>query len=1077
MTRRCPGAALAAALLAAGAAAASAQADGAAREAVEALRGEGPGPRVAAIEFEGVDPAGLRAYVEIKEGDRISGRDLREAVRALHASARFAGVAVWLEPLTGAQLPEGWTDGVRVIFALAPVRKLVAVSFPGRQALPESILHQTADLQVNAEFLPSQLPRAVEAIRAAYQRVGHRHATVTPVPLERPDGVALELRVEEGPATRVEDLHFQGTLGLPEEELKAAFKLVEGDVLNLTLLDDSVRGLRDRYRRAARLKARVGEPQVTELDPSRARVVVPVDAGPQVRFYVRGNRSYPDSLLVSRLAADGSEETLDEQRAQELAGRLQRFYVQQGFFRAKVAARAVPARDGALDLVFSIDEGALLEVEEVLFDGNRNLRTEQLRERLRLQLLDNVVRDPALGADGGELRNLGVGGRPVLPLPERTKTDPETVFEPVLYSRALKQIEDLYKSQGYLWAQVGPPRLEALGPPAPEPAPRGAGAKARWKRPDPVRVRVVIPVKEGDRAVVSRLLLEGGAEVPTAQLDAALTLRTGGSFSYLAAEEGRAALTQVFTRRGHLYAKVEDEELFPEPQPGEESGVQRVEVRYRIQPGPVVRVGYVEVVGHRRTLEQLIRDLVDLKPGDVITPERLDAGQQALLRTGLFFSATLTPRNPEVAEPEKTVQVVLRERPTLELQASGGFSLADGPRATVQWTQGNLGGRNLTFTALAKANFPIFRYTKPSCISVRPDGSPLAPGEPPLCTQQLILPSDPVERVIDLGLSVPRLWPFTNALRVGADLIHERAVRSSYELTKYSVQLASDLNQRRPWTFGVAYEVGYQIVNKGQRSLEDFQQGLDAVSRLADGGFVFSSLRPTLTIDLRDDPGRPRAGVFAQVGGDWLRSLTDASADSFVNVNLIKLQGMVAAYLPLPFLSSIVAWGRAGRIFLVDPASKTPGDRRFYLGGSLNLRGFNEDALQPQDVRQALRDKVQACQDLLSGVACTEQVKLVQAGATSDGGLQLLTLGVELRVPVASAVELAVFYEAGNLWVTPVSFLDFKNSVFVLRDAAGVGLRWATPIGRMAIDLGVNLDPDPLLGEKRFGFYFAVNVL
>ena len=70
-----------------------------------------------------------------------------------------------------------------------------------------------------------------------------------------------------------------------------------------------------------------------------------------------------------------------------------------------------------------------------------------------------------------------------------------------------------------------------------------------------------------------------------------------------------------------------------------------------------MRVAYVEVVGQRRTLEGLILDLVGLRAGDVLTPEVLDRGQQALLRTGLFFSATLTPRNPEVPEGEKTVQL------------------------------------------------------------------------------------------------------------------------------------------------------------------------------------------------------------------------------------------------------------------------------------------------------------------------------------------------------------------------------------------------------------------------------------
>ena len=38
----------------------------------------------------------------------------------------------------------------------------------------------------------------------------------------------------------------------------------------------------------------------------------------------------------------------------------------------------------------------------------------------------------------------------------------------------------------------------------------------------------------------------------------------------------------------------------------------------------------------------------------------------------------------------------------------------------------------------------------------------------------------------------------------------------------------------------------------------------------------------------------------------------------------------------------------------------------------------------------------------------------------------------------------------------------------------GGGLRWLTPIGRMAIDIGINIEPDQLLGEPRFGPYFSI---
>ncbi len=854
------------------------------------------------VVFEGADAESVRALVEVQPGQLLDARDVRDAVRALHASARFSRVAAYAEPMS---------DGrVRLVFVLTGIEKLVSVGFIGHRALAESVLLQNANLQVNAEFQPEQVGPAVEAVQAAYFRIGYRHAQVTPVRKAAPGGLALEFRVDEGPPTRISEVRFEGDLALDRDQLAAAFRLERGDVLNLVTLDEAFRRVRERYRLAGRLRARVDPARIEGAGGSEARIVVPVAAGPLVRFNLRGNRAFSDAVLAAHLVLD-SDDPLDSQAAQELAGRLRRFYVTAGFLRARVAERAMVARDGAEEVVFTIDEGLQVRVERLVITGNKAVPTGQLRERVLLLLRDAIPRDPAVAADPATLELTGLTGRVRGARPPRITVDPDTVFDPVVYARALKQMEDLYKSQGYLSVRAGPPRLEPIGG-------------------NPGRVEVTIPIKEGEQTRVARVLVEGGGEVPPSELDAAIVLRSGRPFSFLQAEEGRGALTQIFTRRGHLYARVEDEEEFQDAQ----DGVSRVDVRYRIQPGPVVRVGYVEVVGNRRTIEALVLDLVGLKRGDLLTPEAIDRGQQSLLSTGLFFSATLTPRNPEVPEGEKTLQVQLRERPTRNFQASMGFSLADGPRVTLQWTQGNLLGRNLTFTAVGKADFPFTRFQTRVC----PRGSTdVAQCE----TRYVFPPGIPIERVIDLGLSAPRLHGLTDALRAGIDLIHERALRLSYDLTKYSAQLGVDLTRRTPFTAGVAYEVGYQELTVGARSIEDVLAGIDQrIFRLPPGKMLFGSLRPYLAFDLRDDPVRPRSGFLFSMTSDYFRTFRGSETEEVgqIHVNLLKLQGLAAAYLPLPALSSFVVSARGGRVVQLDAQSLTPGDRRFYLGGTSSMR-------------------------------------------------------------------------------------------------------------------------------------------
>ncbi|MFL5362477.1 MAG: hypothetical protein ACJ78U_16065, partial [Myxococcales bacterium] len=115
----------------------------------------GEAVHVGEIAFEGADASGLPSLVGIREGAVLDARMVRDAVRALHATARFAQVAAYTEPLPQQKLQPGWTRGVRLVFVVSPVRKLVALSFTGRAALPETVLAQTANLQVNSEYQES----------------------------------------------------------------------------------------------------------------------------------------------------------------------------------------------------------------------------------------------------------------------------------------------------------------------------------------------------------------------------------------------------------------------------------------------------------------------------------------------------------------------------------------------------------------------------------------------------------------------------------------------------------------------------------------------------------------------------------------------------------------------------------------------------------------------------------------------------------------------------------------------------------------------------------------------------------
>lgn len=102
----------------------------------------------------------------------------------------------------------------------------------------------------------------------------------------------------------------------------------------------------------------------------------------------------------------------------------------------------------------------------------------------------------------------------------------------------------------------------------------------------------------------------------------------------------------------------------------------------------------------------------------------------------------------------------------------------------------------------------------------------------------------------------------------------------------------------------------------------------------------------------------------------------------------------------------------------------------FFLGGNDTIRGFDEDAVN------------------------------------TAGGTTFIVYNVELLFEVIGGFKLAGFFDAGSL---TEKFTDINRAS--IREAAGFGLRYLTPIGPIRLDYGFILDRRP--GEQRSRLHFS----
>jgi outer membrane protein assembly factor BamA len=986
-----------------------------------AVAREAAPPLVGSLELRlppGEPTAALEPLVVLREGEPLSRRALRRTVQALYQTGRFSSVTVHSRLRA-----DGRVDVVVECSARRLVRE-VRVRRPAgsrREGPDDAALVRAAGLAAGQDVSAERLSQASARVRAELFRRGWRAAVVE----ARDDAGVVELAVDEGAPTRVRSLELAGEPG-PAAGALGDLRTRPGAVLDEAALDADVARLRAGLRERGYLRARVDLPRLG-IEGTDARVVIPVAAGPVVRFRFSGQRTVDAAYLESRLGLE-LDQPLDPAAVEAAAARLRAMYRQRGNADARVTTREASA-PGAVVILFEIEEGPRFRVGAVRFEGAEHRDARWLRARL-----DEALESGAADGEGADVERAARAMGSPAPRGAGPPRLPAETYDPDAWNAAIGRIVDQLRTDGYLEAGHEGTQV-ALD------ARRGI-------------IDVVVRLREGPRTLVSAVTFEGNTAIAAAELDRESKLATGAPLSYGAIEQTRAAVLGLYGRRGHLYARVADEERISDDRTS-------AAVRFKIEEGPRVRVGNVVVTGNRRTREDLVRGALSLREGDAYDPDAAARSQAALLRLGVFRSVGVRLSDPDVVEETKDLTVELAERPWRSVAPGIGFSIANGPRATLELVQPNLLGLAVEGSARAKVNYPLGTF--------RPD---LA-AKPP---------QDRIEFRTELGVHDPRV-PFV-PLPAGAraDVIVERVHRRAYELARGSALFGVDVAATSRASLSLQYELELDHVLKS-----DAVNGITLTRadverlRFPEGYTTLQSIRPVFTLDYRDNSVHPRSGWLASTTLEYVRSI-GSGQDSWlfglvrgsgVLTNMLKASSVVSAYAPVAGDTVLALSLRGGRVLPLDPESQTIGPKRFFLGGASTMRGFGEDEMLPEDRREPFLEQLRACAGSLSGAACSEAARQIAAGKAipSEGGEAFLLAKAELRVPVRGAAEAGFFVDAGNLWLDP------RNATFrSLRFDVGVGLRLATPIGPAALDLGMNLAPDERLGEPVFSPHFSIGL-
>lgn len=364
------------------------------------------------------------------------------------------------------------------------------VLITGNQAIEESAIR--AQIKIKEGDIYSS--RAIrEDLKAIYQLGYFQDVKVEKRPWGR--GQALVFIVEEKPV--VKEIRFTGNKALKTSELQEVIDLKPRTVLNLNAVQENLQKIQKKYRDEAYLAAEVNYELET---PKKGEVIVHyrIKEGEKVRIKsikFSGNKHFSDERLKKLLpetkekgffswftkSGTYKEETLERDLDALLA-----FYLQKGFYQAKVGKPQVIYAKEHIDIIIPVEEGPQFKAGKVDISGDLISPKEDLLKFL------NIF--------------------------------PGEIFNLVKVRESISKLTDYYADQGYAFVEVSPQTV---------------------LQPEKKYVDLSFHIQKGSKVYFERINIQGNTKTRDKVIRRELTAVEGDLYSIRALNKSRENLQRL----------------------------------------------------------------------------------------------------------------------------------------------------------------------------------------------------------------------------------------------------------------------------------------------------------------------------------------------------------------------------------------------------------------------------------------------------------------------------------------------------------------------------------------------------
>jgi len=595
------------------------------------------------------------------------------------------------------------------------------------------------------------------------------------------------------------------------------------------------------------------------------------------------------------------------------------------------------------------------------------------------------------------------------------------------------RLKKFYHDQGYYNTQVD--TLVSL-----------IGAKA---------VGVRFTIVEGSPILIDSLAITGLDSVPVrARILAGLKLHVGMTFdvNLLAVE-----LDTIMTRmRNSGYPKVDRLLSY-----NIRKDSLKAQVLITMLPGPLAHIGAIHVhvtpvdSTHQQQIgDDVVRELLGIKPGDLYSEEKLVDAQRSLYQLGAYRHVDVAIDSvQDQGDSLVTLLVDLREDYMQQLDTKYGWATLDCFRTSAQYTNRNFlhQARHLTVSGqLSKLGY----------------GYPLASSATRGLCYQDVMRRDPFSDTTNYNISVTLQQPglLGTAWAPSYSLYRER--RSEYLAYLRTTLIGGEASATHDLGLGGSLQLSYSLEygrTEAQPALlcavfnRCDEQSREQISRVAQPLAVAGT---QYTLSRTDDPFNPSRGYVIRTelrsSATWLGS----SSDLTFNKGTIDAAWYHSVGRSGVFASRIRAGIVLGpNLSLSDPTRYIPPEERLYAGGANSVRGFYQNELGSLLYIANGYDSV-TVNDSTRYFQSPDGVRTFRV--VPVGGNALVVVNFEYRIPDAFLPQLlqwTLFADGGDVWTRGVPGTSL--SLAQLKWTPGVGIRVFTPVGPLQVNVAYNPYPRP----------------